>query len=59
MDYKIKYISENGFITNKEARDLLGLADSTTKRMLKEMVEKKILAIEGKRKLRKYLLKRQ
>ncbi len=43
MDYKIKYISENGSITNKEARDLLGLADSTTKRMLKEMVEKRFL----------------
>ena len=59
MDYKIKYISENGSITNKEARDLLRLANSTTKRMLKEMVEKKILVIEGERKSRKYLLKRQ
>ena len=43
MDYKIKYIPENGSITNKEARNLLGLADSTTKRMLKEMVEKRFL----------------
>ena len=29
----------HGTINNKEARDLLGLADSTTKRILKEMVE--------------------
>ena len=57
MDYKIKYISENGSITNKEARDLLGLADSTTKRILKEMVDEKILVVDGERKARKYLLK--
>ena len=50
------YIKENGFITNKEARELLGLADSTTKRLLKEMVQENILIMEGERKTRKYLL---
>ncbi|GFI17505.1 hypothetical protein IMSAGC009_02677 [Lachnospiraceae bacterium] len=55
----IKYLLENGSITNKEARELLRLADSTTKRMLKQMVDEKILVIEGERKSRKYLLKRQ
>ena len=44
-------------ITNKEARELLGLADSTTKRILKEMVEQDILVTEGNRKNRGYLLK--
>lgn len=53
----IEYVSENGSITNKEARDLLELADSTVKRILKEMVDEKILAIEGERKSRKYLLR--
>ena len=50
------YIQENGSITNKAARELLGLADSTTKRILKEMVREDILKIEGERKARKYLL---
>lgn len=53
----IKYVSENGFITNKQAREMLGLADSTTKRILKEMVMEGKLLIEGERKARKYLLK--
>lgn len=52
----VKYVSENGFITNKETRELLGLADSTTKRILKEMAEEGILSIEGERKTRRYLL---
>lgn len=54
----IKYVLEKGAITNKGARELLGLADSTTKRILKEMVEEEILFIEGERKGRKYLLSR-
>lgn len=53
----IKYILENGHITNSEARTLLELADSTTKRILKEMVNEEILVVEGERKSRKYLLK--
>ncbi|EOS48391.1 hypothetical protein C809_02070 [Lachnospiraceae bacterium MD335] len=31
----IRYVSENGSITNKEAKELLDLAASTTKRILK------------------------
>lgn len=53
----IEYVKENGTIGNKAARELLGLADSTTKRLLKEMVDENILSVEGERKTRKYLLK--
>ena len=53
----VEYVKEHGTISNKEARELLGLADSTTKRLLKEMVEENILTVEGERKARKYLLK--
>ena len=35
----VEFVKTHGTINNKEARDLLGLADSTTKRILKEMVE--------------------
>lgn len=52
----IQYIHEYGSITNKEARSLLGLADSTIKRLLKEMVDEHILVVEGERKARRYLL---
>ena len=53
----IEYIKLNGRITNKEARELLELGDSTTKRILKEMVEENILVVKGERKSREYLLK--
>lgn len=52
----IEYVKKHGTISNKEAREVLGLADSTTKRILKEMVEENTLVIEGERKARKYLL---
>lgn len=52
----IKYVSENGFITNKKAKELLGLAASTTKRILKEMSEEGLLTAAGENKARKYLL---
>ena len=51
-----KYVEENGSITNKEARELLGVADSTIKRILKEMVNEDILIVEGERKSRRYLV---
>ena len=54
-DRVLDYIKENGSI-NKEARELLGLADSTTKRLLNELVKKEILKIEGERKARRYFL---
>ena len=53
----IQYVKEHGSISNMEARELLGLADSTVKRLLKEMVDDSILTVEGERKSRRYLLK--
>ena len=50
------YIETYGSISNKETRELLGLADSTAKRVLKEMVEEHILVVEGERKARRYFL---
>lgn len=41
---------------DKEARELLGLADSITKRLLKQMVEDDILIVERERNARKYSL---
>lgn len=53
----IEYLRAYGTISNKEARELLGLAESTTKRVLNEMVAENILVVEGERKTRRYLLK--
>lgn len=53
----VNYVLKKGSITNREARELLSLADSTTKRVLKEMVNEGILVVDGERKARKYLLK--
>ena len=50
----LDYIDKHGFIINKEAREILGLADSTTKRFLKYMVEIGLLVESGERKNRKY-----
>ncbi len=52
----VEYVTQNGCITNKKARELLGLADSTTKRVLKGMADEGILVVEGERKARKYRL---
>ena len=54
-----QYVKEHGSISNMEARDLLGLADSTVKRLLIEMVDDGILSVEGERKARRYLLKEE
>lgn len=51
-----EFIESNGSISNKEARELLGLAESTTKRFLKEMVNEGDLSIMGERKARKYVI---
>lgn len=40
-----RYVKEHGSISNMEARELLGLADSTVKRLLKEMVEENIVKL--------------
>ncbi len=52
----MKYVLENGFITKKEAKELLSLAVSTTKRILREMSEEGLLTAEGEYKARKYVL---
>ena len=53
----IKYVEQHGEITNREARELLGLADSTTKRILKQMVEEKLLKEQGERRMRIYKMR--
>ena len=50
------YIKENGSISNMEARQILNLAESTTKRFLKNMVNEGLLLEEGERKSRIYVL---
>ena len=52
----IKYVEEHGSISNMEARQILVLAESTTKRFLKEMVKEGLLLEEGERKNRRYIL---
>ena len=43
----IQYLKIHRTISNKEVREMLGLADSTTKRILKAMVTDNILIVEG------------
>ena len=52
----IKYVKEYGSISNMEVRQILVLAESTTKRFLKEMVKEGLLLEEGERKNRRYIL---
>lgn len=52
----IKYVKEYGSISNMEARQILVLAESTTKRFLKEMVKEGLLLEKGERKNRRYIL---
>ena len=53
----IQYVKEAGSVSNKEAREILGLAESTTKRILKEMVQDGMLSESGQRKTKRYFLK--
>lgn len=50
----LNYVREKGSISNKEARGFLNLAESTTKRVLKQMVDAKILKVEGNNRTRRY-----
>lgn len=50
----LSYIKEHGSISNQEARTILGLAESTTKRILREMVKKEIIRESGERKTKRY-----
>lgn len=53
----IEYVKQYGQISSGEARELLGLADSTTKRMLKQMVQENLLEEQGERRARIYRLR--
>lgn len=48
----LDYVKKHGLISNKEARELLGLAESTTKRFLSQMVKEGLLVEQGERKAR-------
>ena len=50
----LNYIAQNGSISNREAKKILNLAESTVKRLLKEMVDEGLLRSEGERKSRRY-----
>ncbi len=52
----IDYTRTNGSINNLEARELLGLAESTTKRLLKAMVDEGVFSAIGENRTRKYVL---
>lgn len=49
-----EFIKENGSVSNREARKILNLAESTTKRLLKSMVDEGALIIKGQKKARRY-----
>ena len=53
----LEYLKEHDSISNSEARDILNLAESTTKRILADMVNKHLLTAVGERKARKYIIK--
>lgn len=53
----LEYVSEHGSIGNSEAREFLGLAESTVKRLLTDMVKREILKDDGERKSRRYYLR--
>ena len=50
----LNYVQKSGSISNKEARELLGLAESTTKRVLAVMVDEGKLIVEGSKRTRRY-----
>ena len=50
----LNYIAQNGSISNQEAKKILNLAESTVKRLLKEMLDEGLLRSEGERKSRRY-----
>lgn len=54
----LSYLRKHESISNKEARELFGLAESTTKRILKQMVEDGMIKEQGERKSRIYTLKK-
>lgn len=55
----IEYLQREESVSNREARAILGLAESTTKRILKQMVQDEILSESGQRKGKRYFLKKK
>jgi ATP-dependent DNA helicase RecG len=53
----IEYLKKNEFITSKVVCELLSVAETTAKRLLKSMIEKELLIAEGERRGRIYKLK--
>lgn len=53
-----QYLQTNEYITNKAARDMLNLADSTIKRIFKNMVDNNLIISLGERGQRKYALRK-
>jgi len=51
----LSHIREFGSISNKEARGILNLAESTTKRILRQMVEENKIFASGSGKSRRYI----
>jgi ATP-dependent DNA helicase RecG len=52
----VAYIKDHGAISNAEARNILGLAESTTKRFLGELVQNGVLEVSGEKKGRRYTI---
>lgn len=53
----IEYLKEKKEVSNHGAREITGLSAAGVRKVLKKMVEKKILSESGKNKSRKYFLK--
>lgn len=57
IDQILHYVEINGSINNTQARELLHLAESTVKRILRDMVEEEVLQAIGERRYRIYTIK--
>ena len=54
----IDYIKRNGSISNKEACDLLGLKDSSVKKIFEKKVKAEALVPIGEKKSRRYVIEK-
>ena len=53
----MKYLNQNGSISNKEAQSLLNISEATAKRFLNKLVKENLLEALGEYKARKYIKK--
>lgn len=53
----VEFLLENGKITNKQVQQLLGVKDSRALKILKELIEKDVIAKQGRLKGSYYILK--